>query len=90
MQAQAAFALAHIEAVAKVLQSAYVGTLGLLAVDLQLQLALYERGDALPYALSCATALAEDKAVVGIAHKGMAAPLKLAPQALKGSPSGTM
>ena len=34
MQTQTALASAHIEAVAKELQSAYVGTLGLLAVDL--------------------------------------------------------
>ena len=34
MQTQTAFAPAHIEAVAKKLQSAYVGALGLLAVDI--------------------------------------------------------
>ena len=61
MQAQAAFAAAHIEAVAKVLQFAYIGTFGLLAVDLQLQLALYERGDAVPYALGCTAARPRSK-----------------------------
>lgn len=77
MQTQTAFAVAHVEAVAEELQLANVGTLGLLAVDPQLQVTLYELGDAVPYTLHRTTAPTEYKAVVGIAHKGVAASLQL-------------
>ena len=55
MQAQSAFAVAHIESVAQEFQSADIGTFGFLAVDLEFQRSLYELGDAFPW---CALRLA--------------------------------
>ena len=70
-------AMSCIERVSEVLYVPHTACDGLFAINFKVEFLLYEVRDALLDALCCSWSLAEDYAIVGIAHKRMSALLQL-------------